>query len=205
MTSTLDELHIVDTLARLEELYAKPGWVAFASEINHVNSHYRAYIEIAPFVVLTTQGPQGPDSSGRGDFPGFVKILDEKTLLIPDRRGNNRIDALRNIIRDPRIALLFLIPGRRELLRIKGRAKISTDPALLDLYANGNGKPPKTAIVISVASVDYQCAAAIKRAQLWRHLEVEPKLPSPNAILAGVKWRGFRRSLTQSIQGRTAP
>src|SRR5262249_19993377 len=122
--------HRVATMEALEALYGEPYGPSIVKEIDHINTSYRAFIAAAPFFALATCGPDGLDCSPRGDAPGFVRVVDEKTVLVPDRRGNNRIDSLRNIIRDPRVALLFLIPGVGETLRIIGRAAISTDPDL---------------------------------------------------------------------------
>jgi len=135
--------------------------------------------------VLATNGPEGVDCSPRGDAPGFVRVLDEKTLLVPDRRGNNRIDSLRNILADPRVALLFLIPGIGETLRVIGRAKISTDPELLDSFMV-NGKTPRSVLVVAVERVFYQCTKAIVRSKLWDPAtQIERKsLPSAGTILA---------------------
>src|SRR6478735_5762081 len=123
--------NIISTMAQLEALYSvPPSGQALIKEIDHVNAAYRALIEAAPFFALATSGPDGLDCSPRGDPAGFVRVHDEKTLLIPDRRGNNRIDSLRNLVHDPRVALLFLIPGCSETIRVIGRAQISVDPAL---------------------------------------------------------------------------
>ena len=133
MTQSLDEIspaHRDTTAAQLEALYGTPAPRSLIKEIDYISGHYRAFIEAAPFVVVATSGPEGLDCSPRGDTPGFIRVLDEKTLLIPDRRGNNRIDTLRNLVVDPRISLLFLIPGVGETLRINGRAEIVTDPAV---------------------------------------------------------------------------
>ena len=127
-------------------------------------------------------------------MPGFVHVHNEKTLLIPDRAGNNRIDSFRNILHDPRVALLFLIPGCGETLRVKGRAVISADPILKESFA-ANGQPPGTVLVVFVERVFYQCARAIARSKLWdptRHVD-RRRLPSGNAILAAIKWQGLRR------------
>jgi PPOX class probable FMN-dependent enzyme len=136
---------------------------------------------------LATSGPDGLDCSPRGDAPGFVRVLDEKTLLVPDRRGNNRIDSLRNIMRDPRVALLFLIPGVGETLRIIGRAAISTDSELTASFAV-NGKEPRTVLIVAVERVFYQCTKAIVRSRLWDPAtQVERKsLPSAGTILAEI-------------------
>jgi uncharacterized protein len=148
---------------------------------------YQAFIEAAPFVALATRGPEGLDCSPRGDGPGFVRVRDEKTLLLPDRRGNNRIDSLRNIVRDPSVALLFLIPGIGETLRVNGRARISVEPSLLESFAI-DGKAPKSVITITVEAVYFQCARAILRSELWnpqKHV-ARGSLPSAGQILAAL-------------------
>src|SRR2546430_486201 len=172
--------HRVTSLSQLEALYDQPRGTSLAKEINHINAHYRALIEASPFVALATNGPEGLDCSPRGDAPGFVRIADERTLLIPDRPGNNRIDSLRNIVRDPRVALLFLIPGCNETLRVNGRAAISIDPALIASFCVA-GKPPRCVIAVSVETIYFQCAKAIVRSRLWDPaMHVDPgKLPSP--------------------------
>jgi PPOX class probable FMN-dependent enzyme len=179
--------HLVTTMEQLEGLYGEPFGPSLVKEIDHVNAHYRAFIEAAPFFALATSGPEGLDCSPRGDAPGFVRVLDEKTLLIPDRRGNNRIDSLRNLIHDPRVALMFLIPGVGETIRVIGRASISTDPALAGTF-NVNGKTPRTVIIVAVERVFYQCTKAIVRSKLWDPtLHVDRKsLPSAGTILANI-------------------
>src|ERR1700742_5244110 len=123
-------MHRITTEEQLDALYGVPVEAAVAKEIDYIHDHYRAFIDKAPFVVVATVGPEGLDCTPRGDPPGFVRVHDKKTVLIPDRRGNNRVDSLRNLVRDPRISLLFLIPGVGETMRINGRAVISTDPKL---------------------------------------------------------------------------
>lgn len=179
--------HLVTTVSNLKSLYPEPSTPSLVKEIDRINAHYRAFIEAAPFLALASSGPGGLDCSPRGDAPGFVRVLDEKTLLIPDRRGNNRIDSLQNVACDPRIALLFLIPGCNETLRVNGQAVISVDPILTQSFAV-DGKAPRVVIVVSVASVYYQCGRAILRSKLWDpslHLDRE-SLPSTGTILAGV-------------------
>src|SRR5215468_2258742 len=122
---------VVTSEAELEALYGQPAGAAVIKEIDHISEHHRRFIEASPFVVLATAGPEGLDCSPRGDPAGFVRVVDSKTVMIPDRRGNNRVDSLRNIVRDGRVALLFLIPGSGGTLRINGRARLSTDPELL--------------------------------------------------------------------------
>ena len=159
--------HLVTTMSELEALYSeKPYGASLIKEIDHISPQYRTLIEAAPFVVLATNGPDGLDCSPRGDPPGFVRVRDERTLLIPDRRGNNRIDSLRNLVRDPRIALLFLIPGVGETIRIIGRAAISTDPELCASFAL-HGKTPRCVLVVTAERAYYQCTKAIIRSKLW--------------------------------------
>jgi uncharacterized protein len=178
---------LITGLEQLRALYGEPTEVSLAKEIDHVSDHYRAFIEAAPFFALATVGPEGLDCSPRGDAPGFVRVVDRKTLLVPDRRGNNRIDSLRNIVRDPRVALLFLIPGVGETLRVDGRATLSIDPELAAGFVV-NGKTPQCVVVVVVEHVFYQCTKAIIRSQLWdpsRHVD-RKTLPTAGQILAGV-------------------
>ena len=158
--------HTLSTVEDLEALYGVPKETSLIKEIDYISDHYRAFIEASPFVVLSTVGPEGLDSSPRGDPAGFVQIKDTRTVLIPDRRGNNRIDSLRNIVRDPRVSLLFLIPGIGETLRINGRATISVDPDLLDRFIM-QGKPPRSVLQVQVDRVYFQCQKALARSQLW--------------------------------------
>ena len=178
---------LITSLDQLRAVYGEPTGVSIAKEIDHVSDHYRAFIEAAPFFALATVGPEGLDCSPRGDTPGFVRIADPKTLLVPDRRGNNRIDSLRNIMRDPHVALLFLIPGIGETIRVIGRATLSIDPDLLASFTV-NGKAPNCIIVVAVEHVFYQCTKAIVRSQLWdpaRHVD-RKTLPTAGTILAGL-------------------
>lgn len=179
--------------AALRRVYRTgPGATSLDKVADHVHPLYRPYIEAAPFVVLATLGPAGLDTSPRGDAPGFVKVADAHTLLLPDRRGNQRIDSLRNIALDPRVALLFLIPGAGEALRVNGSARISALPALCDQFAV-DGKPPASVLVVRVHSVFFQCARAIKRSRLWdaaAHVAAGA-LPTPGAILEGLSPTGI--------------
>jgi uncharacterized protein len=157
----------IETIEQLEALYGEPGAISLTKEVHHLTPEYRRWIEAAPFLALATNGPRGLDCSPRGDPAGeLLQVLDSKTLVIPDRRGNNRMDTLRNIVADARVALLFLIPGIDETLRINGRAAISTDPALIARFTK-HGKPPRTVLIVTIESVYFQCARAVKRAQLW--------------------------------------
>lgn len=179
--------HRIDDLATLAALYGEPGETSVRKEVDHLHPHYRAIVEAAPFAVLATAGPEGLDASPRGDAPGFVVVEDERTLLLPDRRGNNRADSLRNVIRDPRVALLFMVPGMGETLRVNGRAHISVAPELLARF-EVEGKRPRSVLVIAIETVYFQCSRAIVRAALWdasRHV-ARDRLPSPGTILAAL-------------------
>lgn len=177
----------ITTIAELEALYGAPVEAATVKEVDTITPHYRAYIEAAPFVALATCGPEGLDCSPRGDRPGFVRVHDDKTLMLPDRRGNNRVDSLRNIVRDPRVALLFLIPGMATTLRVNGRAHISVEPALLESFAV-ESKAPRSVTVMAVDTVYFQCGRALVRSELWDPARrVDPKsLPSAGRILAAL-------------------
>ncbi|MFN4015192.1 MAG: pyridoxamine 5'-phosphate oxidase family protein [Reyranella sp.] len=178
---------ILRTEAELEAIYGRPVEAATVKEVNWITPHYRAYIEASPYAALATSGPEGLDCSPRGDRPGFVRVHDAKTLMLPDRRGNNRIDSLRNIVRDPRVALLFMIPGVGNTLRVNGRAHLSIAPDLLESFAVEE-KAPRSVTIIEVDAVYFQCARALVRSELWnpaRHLD--PKsLPSAGQILAAL-------------------
>ncbi len=171
----------------LETLYGIPHETALAKEVDHITEHYRAYIDASPFALLATSGPEGLDCSPRGDKPGFVRIRDPKTLLLPDRRGNNRVDSLRNIVRDPRVALLFLIPGIGNTLRVNGRAIVTTDAEILHSFSV-EGQSPRSVIVMTVDTVFFQCARALARSDLWNpDVQVDPgTLPSAGQILAAL-------------------
>lgn len=178
---------LVTTIEQLEAIYGAPGKASTVKVSDRVTPAYRSMMDKSPFVALATCGPEGLDCSPRGDAPGFVRVHDEKTLMMPDRRGNNRCDSLRNIVRDPRIALLYLIPGSGSTLRVNGRAHLSADPALLESFKT-EGKVPRTVIVMSVEEIYFQCARAIVRSHLWdAEKHVDPaSLPTPGQILAGM-------------------
>ena len=174
----------ITSVEQLEALYGQPNDASIVKEVGWITPHYRAMIEASPFAVLGTSGPEGLDCSPRGDLPGFVRVADERTLLLPDRRGNNRADSLRNIVRDPRVALLFLIPGVNQTLRVNGRAYLSTETSLLESFAM-EGKAPRCVVVIQVDTVFFQCARALVRSELWnpsKHVTAE-SLPTPGQIL----------------------
>jgi uncharacterized protein len=185
MTEALSRDHFVTSVEQLERIYGAPYGPSILKEADRITANYRAFIEAAPFFALASVGPDGMDCSPRGDPAGFVRVHDERTLLIPDRQGNNRIDTLRNILIDPRVALLFLIPGCGETIRVNGRAQISVDPALAQTFVM-NGKTPRAVIVVTVDRIYFQCAKAIVRSKLWdgsRHVD-RKSLPSTGAILA---------------------
>ena len=180
-------MSVITTIEQLEAIYGFPNDASTVKVADRITQSYRALMDQSPFAALATSGPEGLDCSPRGDLPGFVRVHDEKTLMMPDRRGNDRVDSLRNIVRDPRIALLFLIPGSGTTLRANGRAHLETDPELLASFAV-EGKAPRSIIVFRVETIYFQCARAIMRAKLWdEESRVEPaSLPSPGRILAAL-------------------
>jgi PPOX class probable FMN-dependent enzyme len=180
-------MSIIRTIAELEALYDAPVPTSITKEVDHLTDLHRAYVEAAPFVVVATSGPGGIDCSPRGDSPGFVRVVDEHTLMMPDRRGNNRLDTLRNLVVDPRIGLLFLIPGIGVTLRVNGAAELSTDLELRRSFAVDD-KMPATVIVVTTTAVYTQCPKALIRSHLWdagRHRDAS-ELPSVGEIMEAI-------------------
>jgi len=174
---------MLSTLEQLETLYGLPHERALRKEIAFLNEDYQAMVKASPLVIVSSAGADGLDGSPRGDVPGFVRILDERTLAIPDRPGNNRLDTLRNLLVDPRVALLFIIPGIGETLRVNGRAQISIEPELLQSFAV-NGKPARSVIVVQVQAAYFHCSKAFVRSDCWnpdKHVE-RSTLPSAGAF-----------------------
>ena len=175
----------IKTIAELEAIYnIEPTLASTAKEVNVLIPAYQKLIELSPFVTLATSGPEGLDCSPRGDKQGFVRVLDSQTLALPDRRGNNRIDSLRNIIADPNVALLFFIPGHGTTFRVNGKASLTTDEALCKSFAM-DGKLPRCVIIIKVETAYTQCARAIIRAGLWdvaNHVDKD-QVPTNGEIL----------------------
>lgn len=195
--------HQITTTEQLTALFGPVGDASVRKEVAYLHPHYQALIAASPFVVLATSGPQGLDASPRGDAPGFVVVENTTTLLLPERRGNNRVDSLHNLLADPRVALLFLIPGLGETLRVNGKARISVDPALLQRFVV-QGQPPKCVLVVSVEAVFFQCARAIQRSALWQAVpDGRPAgLPTPGTILsaltdAGINAEKYDRELPE--------
>jgi PPOX class probable FMN-dependent enzyme len=178
-------MSVIESVEQLEAIYGVTNEASTVKVADHVTPLYRAFIEKAPFAALATIGPEGIDCSPRGDLPGFVRVHDARTLMLPDRRGNNRVDSLRNIVRDPRVALMFLVPGSGNAIRVNGRAHLSIDPDLLASFEVG-GKAPRSVMVMKVDEIYFQCARAIVRSDLWNpDKRVDPgTLPMPGQILA---------------------
>ncbi len=178
---------IIDTIEKLEALYGQPAPAAIVKEVDRITPHYAAFITASPFVALATGGPDGFDCTPRGDLPGFVRIHDDKTLMMPDRRGNNRLDSLRNIVINPRVGLLFLVPGSGTTLRVNGRGRLSVDTDLLASFAV-NRKAPRSVLVIGVDAAYMPCSRAILRSELWNpERYVDPaSLPTLGEMLAAL-------------------
>jgi PPOX class probable FMN-dependent enzyme len=182
------ELHpsyLIGNEAELAALYPPALERSLRKQIDHLDHYCRAFIAASPMVIVGTQGPTAADNSPRGDVAGFVKVADDHTLLIPDRRGNNRLDTLRNIVLNPRIGLLFLVPGVHEAFRVNGEAVLSRDPALLGQFEM-KGTLPRTVMVVHVKEAYVHCSRALVRADLWnpeRHVARE-SVPSMGEMLA---------------------
>lgn len=185
MTINANDSHYITTADELNRLYDPPSELVIQKQIDHLDDNCQAFIVASPFFLLATFGDSGADCSPRGDQPGFVKVADEKTLLIPDRAGNNRIDSLRNIVENPAVGLLFLVPGIDYTLRVNGRAKLSVGPDSLQQFVV-KGKAPRSVIVVTVEEAFVQCARAPLRSKLWdpeRFVE-KSELPSMGTMLA---------------------
>lgn len=170
----------ITTLAQLEALYGKPGEASLRKVTKKMTPSYREMIEASPFFALATIGEGGLDCTPRGDDHQAVHIIDETTIAIADRRGNNRLDTLRNIIEDPRCALLFLIPGVNECIRINGYATITTDPELIQTLTK-EGKAPATVTLVSIDELYFQCARAIIRSGIWNPENLKDRATLPSA------------------------
>ncbi|AUX76624.1 pyridoxamine 5'-phosphate oxidase family protein [Sinorhizobium fredii] len=196
---------IIRTVEELKALYGEAGEASIVKVTQTLTAEYRQMIEVSPFAAMATVGPEGLDCSPRGDNLSVVRIADDQTLLMPDWRGNNRIDSLVNIVRDPRVALLFLVPGSNTTMRINGTAVVSIDPALISSF-EVNGKHPRTVVVITIAEVYFQCARALLRSQLWNPERfVDPaSLPTPGALLRAAKADFDKDSYDREWPGRAA-
>lgn len=181
----------VETVEELNALYGQPGEASIIKVVDRLTPEYRRMIEASPFVALATVGPEGLDCSPRGDAGQVVFVEDERTVLMPDWRGNNRVDSLSNIVRDPRVGLMFLIPGSNTTMRLNGKASVVIDEAMTSRFTM-DGKHPRSVVVIRIEEVYTQCARAVIRADLWnsdKHLD--PKsLPTVGQMMATIK-QGF--------------
>lgn len=175
---------MIETIEQLEALYGTPKAASQVKVADHVTAEYGAYIKASPFVALATVGPEGLDCTPRGDNGQVVFIEDDKTLSLPDWRGNDRLDTLRNIVRDPRLSLMFLVPGSNTVVRVNGTGRISAAPDLLQRFAK-SGKAPRTVLLITIDEIYFQCARAVMRADLWNGRPA-PDLPKAGAILAAM-------------------
>jgi PPOX class probable FMN-dependent enzyme len=172
----------IEDLAALEALYDRPSPAAMTKVARRLTPQYRAWIGAARFCILSTVGPDGTDASPRGDDGPVVRIVDDHTLWMPDWRGNNRLDGLRNIVVDGRVSLLFMVPGSTNVVRINGQAALSDDPAVTESF-DQQGKHPKVVIIITLTEVYFQCAKAILRAGLWSGLDESAALPTAGQFL----------------------
>ena len=171
---------MIDSIAALEAIYGQPQERAVRKQIGFLNEDYQAMVRLSPLVIVSSAGVDGLNNSPRGDKPGFVRIIDERTLAVPDRPGNNRIDTLRNVLHDPRVSLLFIIPGIGETLRVNGTAQISAEPELLESFAV-NGKAAKTVLLVTVGAAFFHCSKAFVRSDAWNPQTHLPRSALPSA------------------------
>lgn len=182
-------MSIVRSEKELETIYSGVSDASLVKEIDFLSAGYQAFVTHSPFVILSTVGPEGTDASPRGDKAGFVRIETPRTLLMPDRRGNNRIDSLRNIVRDPRCSFMFMVPGNGNVLRVNGRAEIDIDEALCTSFEM-EGKAPRSVIRLHIEKAYFQCARAIMRAELW-NTQTAPELPTPGQMMKEITEGAF--------------
>ncbi|MBL6456697.1 pyridoxamine 5'-phosphate oxidase family protein [Belnapia sp. T6] len=173
----------VATLEQLATLYDPPRELVLKKVIPRLEPKAMAFIAASPFAILATVGPDGVHASPRGDDPGFIVPLDDRTLALPDRRGNNRLDALRDIIANPAVALLFLVPGVGEALRVNGTARITADPSLRERFT-AQGKVPTTVVLVTVREAYMQCAKSVMRSKLWGERARPRAVPSMGELIA---------------------
>jgi len=173
----------VTTDARLREIYDQPLEGPIKKVTHRIEATARAWIAASPFCILSTVGSRGVHATPRGDAPGFVAVEPDGSLLIPDRRGNNRLDALRDILEDDRVSVIFLVPGAAEVLRVHGRARITADPALASRFVE-RGKTPATVLVVRVEELFMQCAKSIVRSRLWGGVARPATLPTMGELIA---------------------
>jgi len=157
---------VIRSEAELRETYSTPGEAASKKLMPRLDKHAKAFIALSPFLVIASRGDGGADCSPRGDGPGFVQVVDDRTLLIPDRRGNNLLDTLGNVVADPEVGLLFFVPGVAETLRANGTARIVSDPVLLEPLAV-RGQVPASAMEVTIRQVYFHCGRSLIRARLW--------------------------------------
>lgn len=200
-----DETMIIRSIEELKAIYGASSEASTAKVTTKLTPEYRHMIELSPFVALATVGPEGLDCSPRGDIGGVVRVEDENTLLLPDWRGNNRVDSLINIVRDPRVALMFLIPGSTTTMRVNGRAVVSAEPSLLQSFEM-DGKHPRTVAIVRVDEVYFQCARALMRSELWNvDRFVDPTtLPTPGQLLKAAKADFDRETYDREWPARAA-
>ena len=175
-------MQTIDSLDALEALYDDPVPASLTKVARKITPLYRQWIEASRFVVVSSVGPEGTDASPRGEAGPVVRIADEKTVWLPDWRGNNRIDTLRNIVRDGRVSLMFMVPGCDNVVRLNGTAALTADQDIRDGFAKGDTLP-KTVIVVTVGEMYFQCAKALMRSQLWLPAAEKPAVPTAGQFI----------------------
>ncbi len=181
----------IENPQRLREIYGEPMERAVKKQLTRLDRHCRNFIALSPFLVIASSDPAGRcDASPKGDMPGFVRVVDDATLLIPDRLGNNRVDTLSNLLLRPGVGLIFFVPGINETLRVNGRAEVTTDPAVLEPLAV-NGKVPRSGILVAAEEIYFHCGKALIRSDLW----------NPKKHVARGSWPSLGRIIAEQVGG----
>lgn len=198
-------MQTITDLDRLGEIYGEPVPRSITKVVTRLTPHYDRWIRASRFVVISTVGPEGTDASPRGDIGPVVRIADPETLLLPDWLGNNRIDSLRNIVRDPRVSLMFMVPGSTNVVRVNGRAVVSDDPGLLASFEQ-KGKQPRTVVVVTIGEAYFQCAKALIRSELWTDADRSAEVPTAGDFVkeqdAGFDGAAYDAGYPAYAQGR---
>ena len=193
-------MELIEDVAEIRGIYGEPMERAVKKQLPRLEKHSRAFIALSPFLVIASADPQGRvDASPKGDAPGFVHVIDDQTLLIPDRLGNNRIDTISNLLAAPGVGIIFFVPGLRETLRVNGKARITTEPALLE-PCTVQGKPPRSGILVTAEEVYFHCGKALIRSDLWNPEKMlkHADFPPLGQIIA--EQIGDGRSVTDAVR-----
>ena len=175
-------MQTITSIEQLDSIYGEVTQPSLDKVLPRISPLYKQWIEASRFLIFTSVGPQGTDASPRGDVDGVVRLVDDQQLWLPDWRGNNRLDSLRNVVLDGRVSLLFMVPGTHNVVRVNGHAQLTADPEVTEKFEQ-QGKHPRCVVVITVAEIYFQCAKALMRSKLWQPVTKAPAVPSAGQFL----------------------